>query len=168
MLIEFISPSPKAGQQEHKSREAAAILIDAGFAKAVPTDEKPHHSHVIPARHAPGWFIETIGIANDSYVLAHYDGLGNSMKYEKPPGPARKWHYDPATGEEGYISEPSTCPKELVDEFLLLTGGVDPLTRKLNEEAAGERYREQLARKQYEIDQANRKVLGVSHEGKIL
>jgi hypothetical protein len=41
MLIEYCHPSPKAGIQEHQSREVAAALIAAGFAREVPlTDEK--------------------------------------------------------------------------------------------------------------------------------
>jgi hypothetical protein len=35
MYIEFLSPSPKATQQEHMTREIGAALITAGFAKEV-------------------------------------------------------------------------------------------------------------------------------------
>lgn len=36
MYIEFLAPSPKAGQQEHVAREIGASLIVAGFAKEIP------------------------------------------------------------------------------------------------------------------------------------
>jgi hypothetical protein len=35
MLIEYVHPSPKAGQQEHVSQTTASALIAAGFAKEV-------------------------------------------------------------------------------------------------------------------------------------
>jgi len=35
MYIEFLAPSPKAGQQEHVAREIGASLIVAGFAKEI-------------------------------------------------------------------------------------------------------------------------------------
>ena len=41
MYIEFLAPSPKAGQHEHVAREIGNPLVAAGFAKEVPTPVAP-------------------------------------------------------------------------------------------------------------------------------
>jgi hypothetical protein len=62
VLIEYLPPSPKAGQQERKEAIVAEALLAAGFAKRVEDpNEKPQMSrhHVQPPYEPkPKWSIQ--------------------------------------------------------------------------------------------------------------
>ncbi len=142
----------KYGQQIHlpKSQEVQLAVLLGDI--EVIDDDNPAPP---PQTHQPkGWRIETSGLANDKFVIAYHDGSGGVMKYERPPAPTRQYRWDPETQTESYVMIESDCPKELIEQFLVLTGGApDALTEQARREAQAEKLRRQL----YEQDDARKR-----------
>lgn len=144
----------KYGQQIHlpKSQEVQlAVLL--GDIEVIDDDNAapPLQTH-----QPKGWRIETSGLANDKFIIAYHDGSGGIMRYEQPPAPTREHYFDEEEQVDAYRLVPSTCPAEIIQQFLLLTGDCpDPLTRQNREAAAGERMRRELAEKEWQRKQQN-------------
>lgn len=140
MYIEFLAPSPKAGQKEHQSREVAAALIAAGFAKPVegykePVDPVALAAHTIPPAPPRGWVLSHMAYGDEpqKLVIVFHDGFGGKQVYDNVPGPRRQWN----GVKEGYEMVPSDCPQEIVVQFLQLSGR-EKEAAKIREEAARE------------------------------
>ena len=131
-----ICRGPRYNEVVHlpKSQETnlALILGDIELAEA-PVDPVDQARTSLPPA---GWVVGSSGLYGQKPVLIRHDGYGGKQIYEDVPGPTRRWKYDPATGNEGYVEEPSDCPKELAEEFRGLKAAlnVDP-------EAGAERLR---------------------------
>jgi|SRR5579884_807432 len=145
----------KYGQQIHlpKSQETN-LLILLGDIEVIDDDNPappPETQHL-----SKGWRIETSGLANDKYVIAYHDGSGGVMKYERPPAPTRQYRWDPETQTESYVMIESDCPKELIEQFLVLTGGApDALTAQARREAQAEKLRRELDQREADRKRQN-------------
>jgi hypothetical protein len=129
MFIEYQHPSPKAGVREHQSREVAAALIAAGFAKAVPlteVDRIPDKDDVMPPRPARGWTVELYSWGDEKQPrIVFYDGAFGRTVYEGIPGPVRRWSAE----KQQYVMEPSDCPVEVVEKFLAVSASTEASAR---------------------------------------
>jgi len=138
MFVEFLEPSPKAGLKEHVSRETAAALIAAGFAKAVPisdSDRVPDKDDVIPPLHARGWEAGWFQWGDERKpVIIFWDGGSGKTVYDGPPPAQRRW-----TGEK-YEFVSSDCPTEVIVQFHTLAGNQKEAA-KAREEAEREALR---------------------------
>jgi hypothetical protein len=131
-----ICRGPRYGEQVHlpKSQETnlAIMLGDIEIVDA-PVDPVVAATQSNPPF---GWVIGNVGVYGQKVVLIRHDGCGGRQIYEDVPAPTRRWKYDPETGEEGYVTEPSDCPQSLVEEFLARKAAAD-----VNPEADAERLR---------------------------
>jgi hypothetical protein len=122
MLIEFLPPSPKAGIQEHVSRETAAALFAAGFAKAVQMrdeDRIPSKDDVIPPKPPRGWEAGFFMWGAEKVLsIIFHDGQGGKMVYDGPPAPSRRW----SAAEQRHVMVPADCPAEVIAQFHTLAG----------------------------------------------
>lgn len=152
MLVQFLSPSPKAGVREHVSRETAAALISAGFASEVPKDDPLNQSRC--NAHPPaGWAVVRGGQFGEKVWMRYDDGSGGYQLFDKVPPPQRVWCFDPVSDVEGHheFKQVVHIPQPILAEFQRLGGG-----QPVDHEAAGIVYREKLARQQYAQDSQNR------------
>jgi hypothetical protein len=107
MFVEFLAPSPKAGLKEHVSREVAASLIAAGFAKAAQmTDvdrdalrQASHDDVVVPRVPVPTWTVIRHGLSGETLVVRKY---GFQTWYFDGPPDLSKW---------------PDCPETIAEEF---------------------------------------------------
>lgn len=124
-FIQYLPPSPKAGVQEHVSRETAAALIAAGFAQPVPGYKEPvvpDKDDVIVHVDGPvGWsacmYRSPYG-ADPLPVIVHRDSHGGKTIYNGPPPAKRQWSAE----KQAYVMEPSSCPASVVAEFHRIAG----------------------------------------------
>lgn len=124
MRIKF-TYGPKNDLEEHVSREVGAALIAGGFAVEISVPIDPVDA-VRKTHPAFGWVIQRTGSGYDqNFVLVRHDGMGGKQLFKDVPAPTRRWKYDPATGEEGYVNEPSDCPTELAAEFTAMKNRVE-------------------------------------------
>lgn len=148
-LIRFIY-GPRTGEQQHCSRECADALVTGGFAELV---EKPNPDAAIEqARKVPpaGWIIAQVGHIKQRFALVRNDGFGGSAIYEDAPK-HRVWHYDPASGREGYVEQATDCPPELIERFRALKAANDA-TLNADHFALGELQRQERVRLQQVLD----------------
>jgi hypothetical protein len=92
MFVEYLNPSPKAGIREHVSREVAAALIAAGFARAAKmSDEDLQAASIaagnpqVPFYHEPVWSFKDL--LNGSFVVVRKIHT-ETLFYATPPADA--------------------------------------------------------------------------------
>ncbi len=165
MLVQYISPSPRANHannKEHVSREVGEVLIRAGFARAIDDPDFQRAQGNLVQYPPRGWKILNLDKTGAKHRIAIIfdDGLGSRTFYLDKlgnpcvPGPIRKWVYNTETGEEGYQSVPTDCPQAVIDEFLRLGGGAPN-----NPDAdldAGSIYRQRLIEREAAQETQNR------------
>jgi hypothetical protein len=129
MLIEYQVPSPKAGIKEHQSREVAAALIAAGFAKAVPVKDEDRplgKDDVAPERKPRGWEVGLFSYGDEQKpVIIFHDGAFGKTLFDGVPGPKKVW----SAAEQRHILEYPDCPQDVVEKFLKLTASTEASAR---------------------------------------
>jgi hypothetical protein len=124
-FIQYLPPSPKAGINEHVSRETAAALIAAGFAQPVPDYKEPvvpdKDDVIVPVDGPVGWsaciYRSPYG-ADPFAAIVHRDSHGGKTIYNGPPPAQRRWSAE----KQAYVMEPSSCPASVVAEYHRIAG----------------------------------------------
>lgn len=154
MLVRILR-GPRFGQEVHlpKSQETQLAILLGDVEMCDSPADPVEQARRNPLPPSEGWSIVKTGLLNDVLAIRYDNGTGGVELYQTAPPRRRQWVFNPGDDEGRYELIPSSCPKEIVEQFFALGGGPRDSEAEF---VAGDLKRQKLVRQQYEMDQQNR------------